>query len=194
MKAPDRPGTRLLTALTVAGFALELLFGDAFAQALALWPLGHGFLPWQLLTYAFLHGSLAHLAFNLLGLWMFGRRLEERLGSRMLLKLYLAGVVSAAAVQLLASAASDTLQPTIGASGGVFGLLLAYALCFPDGVIMLLIPPLPLPARLAAALFAGLELLLGVTGSAPGIAHFAHLGGMGGAYLVLRHRRASGGA
>lgn len=186
------PATRLLTALTLSGFLLELLFGGRFAALLALWPLRSGFLPWQLATYAFVHASLPHLAFNMLGLWMFGRALEAEFGPRMLLSTYFAGVVSAAGVQLLLSGISGTPYPTIGASGGVFGLLLAYGICFPDSVIMLLIPPLPLPARVAVLLYAVVELLLGVTGSEPGVAHFAHLGGMIGAYLVLRRWRRAG--
>lgn len=189
MKAADVSATRLLTMLMVLGFVLELALGDAFGAAFALWPLHYGFLPWQLLTYAFLHADLTHLAFNLLGLWMFGRVLEAQFGPRMLLAIFFASVLSAATVQMWVSSASGAGYPTVGASGGVFGLLLAFGVCFPKRIVILLLPPLPLPAWLAVTLYAGIELVLGVAGSEPGVAHFAHLGGMIGAYLALRRWR-----
>ncbi|GJJ04430.1 rhomboid family intramembrane serine protease [Duganella rhizosphaerae] len=187
------PCTRLLISLTTAGFMLELALGERFGIALALWPLGHGFMPWQLVTYCLLHGSLSHLLFNLLGLWMFGRALEAEFGPSFLLVTYFASVLSAGATQLLFNSLSGATMPTIGASGGVFGLLLAFGVSFPRRVVVLLIPPLPLPAWLAVALYAAVELLLGVTGRTPGVAHFAHLGGMLGAYLVVRRRRRASG-
>lgn len=181
--------TRLLVLATVACFLLELMVSEQLSGAFALWPLGYGFMPWQVLSYAFLHANTAHLVLNMLGLWMFGRSLEDEFGPRMLLALYFASVLSAAAAQLVFSAYSDVRYPAIGASGGIFGLLLAYGVCFPRRIIVLLVPPLPLPAWLAVMLYAALELTLGVTGGEPGVAHFAHLGGMAGAYLVLRHAR-----
>jgi membrane associated rhomboid family serine protease len=178
-----------LIIATVIGFLLEMGIGeDAFAD-FALWPLGENFMPWQLVTYAFLHGNLTHLAFNMFGLWMFGRELENLLGQRSLLQLYFASVLSAAIMQLLVSSLSGSVYPTIGASGGVFGLLLAYGMFFPNRTVMLLFPPIPMPARVFVVVYAGLELFLGVTGTQEGVAHFAHLGGMVGAYLVLRYRR-----
>ncbi len=81
------------------------------------------------------------------------------------------------------------MYPTVGASGGVFGLLLAYAMFFPNRVIMLLFPPVALPARTFVFIYAAIELFLGVTGTQAGVAHFAHLGGMIGAYLVINYRR-----
>lgn len=192
MPATHGSVTTLLALLTAGGFVLEMRYGGAFVAPLALWPLHGGFLPWQPLSYAFVHGDAMHLAFNLLGLWLFGRPLENHFGAGMLLAVYAASVLAGAGAQLLLSSISGAPYPTLGASGGVYGLLLAYALRFPDSVIMLLIPPLPLPARAAAILFACVELLLGVTGRAAGVAHFAHLGGMLGAYLVLRQRRRAG--
>lgn len=181
---------RMLILATCAGFALEFVAGDAVVALFALWPLQAGFLPWQVLSYAFLHASASHLVFNMLGLWMFGRALQDALGGGALLALYVAGVLSAAVTQLLVSSFSAEVYPTVGASGGVFGLLLAYGVCFPRRIILLLIPPIPLPAWLAVILYAGVELVMGVSGTEAKVAHFAHLGGMLGAWLVLwRWRR-----
>ncbi len=182
-------GVKTLLIATIASFLLEAGAGEDMIAALALWPLQANFMPWQLVTYAFLHASLAHLAFNMYGLWMFGSELENLLGRRAFLQLYFASVLSAGIMQLLVTSFTGGIYPTVGASGGVFGLLLAYGMCFPNRIIVLLIPPIPLPARLFVILFAAIELMLGVTGTQAGVAHFAHLGGMIGGYLVIRHWR-----
>jgi len=191
---PMPPGVRIILIVTIASYLLQTGAGDGMVTSFALWPLQGNFMPWQLVTYAFLHGSITHIAFNMYGLWLFGREVEYMLGRRVFLQLYFASVVSAGLMQLLATAYSGGDYPTIGASGGVFGVLLAFGLFFPNRVIMLLIPPIPLPAWLFVILYAGLELILGVTGTEAGVAHFAHLGGMIGGYLVIRHwRRGHGG-
>jgi membrane associated rhomboid family serine protease len=186
------PGVRTLLIATIAAFMLQLGSGGGLIADLALWPLQANFMPWQLLTYAFLHGSIIHLAVNMYALWLFGRELENLMGYKAFLQLYFASVVSAALLQLLATSYSGAVYPTVGASGGVFGLLLAYAVFFPNRIIMLLIPPIPLPARLFVILYAIVELMLGVTGTQAGVAHFAHLGGMIGGYMVIRHWRRRG--
>lgn len=179
-----------LIIATVIGFLVEMGIGEYATTVLfGLWPLGENFMPWQVVTYAFLHANLTHLAFNMFGLWMFGRELEYVLGPRVLMRLYFASVLSAAITQLLFSALTGGVYPTIGASGGVFGLLLAYGMLFPNRTVMLLFPPIPMPARVFVVVYAGLELFLGVTGTQEGVAHFAHLGGMVGGYLALRYRR-----
>jgi membrane associated rhomboid family serine protease len=104
---------------------------------------------------------------------------------------YFVSVIAAAITQLLVAAMSGGVYPTVGASGGVFGLLLAYAIYFPRSRVMLLFPPIPMPARVFVVIYAVLELYLGVTGSQEGVAHFAHLGGMLGGYLMLRYWRGS---
>lgn len=175
-----------LIALSVIGFLFELVGSEAAVSGLALWPFGAGFRPWQLVTYAFLHASPAHIAVNMYGLWMFGRELEQRLGRRGFLTLYFASVLSAAAAQMIVTTVTGARYPTVGASGGVFGVLLAFAVCFPDRIIMLLFPPVALPARLFVVLYALLELTLGVTATQAGVAHFAHLGGMVGGYFVIQ--------
>ena len=179
-------GVQFILITTIACYLLQLAAGGAAISVFALWPLGSNFMPWQLVSYAFLHGSIMHIAFNMYGLWLFGREVENLLGRRVFLLLYFASVISAGLMQLLATGLSGGDYPTVGASGGVFGVLLAFGLFFPNRVIMLLIPPVALPARVFVFLYAGLELFLGVTGTEAGVAHFAHLGGMIGGYLVIR--------
>ena len=188
---PTPPGVRTILIATIAGFMLQIAAGDGMIGSLALWPMQGNFMPWQLVTYAFLHGSITHLAFNMYGLWLFGSELEYLLGRREFLKLYFASVLSGGLMQVLVASSTGGVYPAVGASGGVFGLLLAYAMFFPNRIIVLLIPPMPLPAWLFVLLYAGMELVLGVTGTQAGVAHFAHLGGMIGGYMVIRrwHRR-----
>jgi membrane associated rhomboid family serine protease len=186
------------TALIVANVAVYLLQGLApqIVVPFALWPLatagagvGASFAPWQLFTYAFLHASLLHLAFNMFALYMFGGAIEQVFGPRRYLVFYFVSVLSAAITQLVVAMLAHGIYPTIGASGGVFGLLLAYGMYFPRNRVMLLFPPIPMPARVFVFVYAVIELLLGVTGSQQGVAHFAHLGGMIGGYLLLRFGR-----
>ena len=188
------------TSLIVANVAMFLLFsstGDLLSP-LALWPLGAaqyvgiGFAPWQLVTYAFLHGSMLHLLFNMFALYMFGGAIEQVFGSRRYLAYYVVCVVSAALAQLLVAKLMGGFYPTVGASGGVFGLLLAYGLYFPNNRVMLLFPPIPMPARVFVLIYAVLELVMGVTGAQSGVAHFAHLGGMVGGFIMLRYWRGGG--
>jgi len=181
-------GVWIIITLNIIGFLLELGVGSALS-GFALWPFQANFMPWQVVTYAFLHANFTHLAFNMYGLWMFGRELEYLVGRQMFFYLYFASILSAAALQLLVASLTGSIYPTIGASGGVFGLLLAYGICFPNRIVMLLLPPIALPAWLFVALYAGIELVLGVTGTQAGVAHFAHLGGMLGGYIVIRHWR-----
>ena len=181
----------LLIANTVA-FVVESFTGDALFEWFALWPFGaaaHGapaFELWQLVSYSFLHGNIWHLFVNMYALVLFGSDLERLWGAQRYFNLYAASVVTAGMAQLLFSQLTQAMPyPTVGASGGVFGLLLAFAMYFPRRTIVLLIPPLPMPAWLFAVLYGLLELYLGVTGTAAGVAHFAHLGGMLGAGLVI---------
>ena len=190
------PVTATLIAANVAAFFLSSL-APRLSMEFALWPLGGawlmlpeaGFAPWQLLTYSFLHGSLMHLAFNMFGLYMFGSAMEQVLGTRRYLGYYFVCVVAAAITQMIVLGLTGSFVPTVGASGGVFGLVLGYAMFFPHHRVMLLIPPIPMSARTFAIVYALIELSLGVFGSNQGIAHFAHLGGMAGGWLLLRHWR-----
>jgi len=184
------PVTTLLIAAN-AGVFLLLVAGPRLLTSFVLWPVGAGFQPWQLLTYAFLHGSLVHIAFNMFALYMFGGAMERVFGARRYLAYYLVCVVSAALAQLLTAAITGAVYPTVGASGGVFGLLLAYAIYFPHSRIMLIFPPIPMPARVFVVVYAVLELFLGVTGTEEGVAHFAHLGGLVGGFIMLRYWRST---
>jgi membrane associated rhomboid family serine protease len=188
---------KILIAVNVLVFGLQSVSKGAMEVLFALWPLQPiegvvNFHVWQIVTYAFLHdtGNITHLLFNMLGLWMFGAEIERYVGPRRLLTCYFASVITAALTQLfvpLLFGAPPGL--TLGASGGVFGLLLAYAFMFPTRKVIPLIPPIPMPAWLFATLYAGVELFLGVTGTLSGIAHFAHLGGMVGSALVIMQWR-----
>lgn len=195
--------TKILLIANLVGFGLQWLLGDGRLIELMLWPLGNdvyspagiapSFMPWQLLSYGFLHGSFMHLAFNMLALVMFGAPLEHTWGERRYLTYFLVCVVGAGLCQLGVGswAVSQGAQsyPTIGASGGVFGLLLAYGMLFPNQRVMLLIPPIPMKARTLVIVYGLFELGLGVTGLQPGVAHFAHLGGMLFGWLLIRKWR-----
>ena len=180
--------------LNVIAFVAQMFTGSGPIIWLALWPIGAdggpGFAIWQLVTYSFLHGGLAHLFFNMFALFMFGGEIERLFGQRWYIAFYLVCVVTAALAQLAVAAFADSPPyPTIGASGGVFGLLLAFGMYFPKRKVMLLFPPIPMPAWLFVTLYGALELYLGITGTEAGVAHFAHLGGMLGGYLMIQQRR-----
>jgi len=184
------PVTQSLLIANVVVFLLQSSTGGSLETWFALWPLSHGFAPWQLVTYGFLHGGWAHIFFNMLGLYMFGSDIERLFGSRYFLAYYFACLVSAALCQLLVVAlAGGPPFPTLGASGALYGLLLAFGMYFPRRMVMLIFPPIPMQARYFVIVFGGLELLFGVTGTADGVAHFAHLGGMLGGWLVIQYRR-----
>jgi membrane associated rhomboid family serine protease len=189
----------LLIAANFAVFALDKLLGGTFFVHFGLWPLGSfpapefgtnvGFQPWQLVTSAFLHDTknLMHIGFNMFALYMFGGEVERALGSRRFIWLYFASILTASLVQLVVVTANapEEIAPTVGASGGVFGVLLAFAMLYPHRRVMLIFPPIPMPAWLLVAGYGVVELAMGVFGTQQGVAHFAHLGGMLGAFIVL---------
>jgi len=193
--------TKLLIGVNVAVFALEAVSGPGFLATFALWPVGHfivpqfdgpvGFKVWQLITCGFLHANLLHLSINMYALWMFGSDVERAIGPRHYLTLYFSSLLCSSATQLLVvpMMTSAGVYPTVGASGAIFGILLAFGMLFPRRTIVLLIPPIPMPAIVFVILYGLLELFSGVFGTDQGVAHFAHLGGMVGAYLTLRHWR-----
>lgn len=190
------PVTKTLLIANVAVFLLQEFLGDILIVWFGLWPFhtpgtyGAGFMPWQVITYGFLHGGLMHIGFNMLALYMFGGQLEMVFGQRRFLVYYLGCIFAAALTQLtVLSFVGGEAYPTVGASGGVFGLLLAYGLFFPQHKVMLLFPPIPMPAWLFVTLYGLLEIYLGVTGTQSGVAHFAHLGGMLGGWLLIRQWR-----
>lgn len=185
---PLPPVTKALILICVGIFCAQLLL-PTLTYWFALWPLQSGeFKPWQLLSYAFLHGSVTHLLFNMLALWMFGGDIERLWGAKRFQHFLLASTLAAAVVQLGWTALIGSMSPTLGASGATFGLLLAFGMMFPNRTIMPLFPPIPMKAKYFVAIFGALELLFGVTGGS-GIAHFAHLGGMLGGFLMIRYWR-----
>ena len=139
-------------------------------------------------SYGFLHFDFNHLFFNMLGLWMFGGELEQVWGQKRFVLFYFASVVAAALTQLIVNALLGSMAPTIGASGGLFGLLLAFAMIFPNRIILLFFI-IPMKAKWLVALYGVLELYQGVWVMNSGVAHFAHLGGMLGGLLMLRYWR-----
>jgi membrane associated rhomboid family serine protease len=220
---PLSPVIRNLMMVCVAVFCAQMLLGPWFEGLMALWPIGSGaFMPWQLASYGFLHGSVVHLFFNMLGLWMFGSELERLWGQKRFMHFMAAGLLSAGLTQLIVNALLGSVAPTVGISGALFALLLAYALVFPERrfdligflpMALMMIPstffnlagmvlffvmltnrnalpirPIPIPAMATVAAFGVIELTLGVLGRS-GIAHFAHLGGMLGGYLIIRYWR-----
>ena len=197
------PVTRALLIANAGVFLLQNLLPGALFAPLMLWPTGmdawaqaagvSGFMPWQLLSYGFLHGNLAHLLFNMLALVMFGSQLEYVWGQKRFLTFFLVCIGGAGLCQL-GVASWSVLEggmpyPTVGASGGVFGLLLATGMLFPHQRVMLLIPPIPMKARTLAIVYGLVELYLGIAGTGSGVAHFAHLGGMLFGWLLIRHWR-----
>jgi len=202
---PVPPVTKyLLWAIGIA-YLLQSMTGTLLIEHFALWPLGDyaagsgadglprsvGFQPWQLVSYGFLHGSLFHIFFNALALFQFGARIEATLGSKRFAQYFFVCVIGAGLCQLVVvtmmANSGVGAFPTVGASGGIFGVLLAYGLMYPHERVMMLIPPIPMSARTLVIVFGVIELVAGVTGTLQGIAHFAHLGGMLFGWLLLRY-------
>jgi len=195
---PRRPVVTWTLAVACLGvFSLHGLRGGWLSASLYLWPFeSQYFRVWQLLTYGFDHGSAPHLALNVLGLLVIGSALEHAFGGRRVLLIFLASVLIAGVAQQLLSRWFGHATPIVGASGGVFGLLVAFARAFPKTELLVLPFPFPLRARTVAIVFAILELAAAVPLGGSwwpmlnrwfgGVAHFAHLGGMLGGLLLSR--------
>jgi membrane associated rhomboid family serine protease len=198
------PVTRYLLIINVAVFLLQQVIGDWLVVHFALWPWGPdhvvqggdgsvlslGFRPWQLVTYAFMHGGLEHIFFNMFALYMFGGAIEQTFGSRNFTVYYFVCLIVAALAQLVVvKYFTHGFAPTLGASGAIFGLLLAFGMLYPQEKLMLIFLPIPIPAWLFVIGYGALELVLGVTGYQADVAHFAHLGGMLGGFLMIQYWR-----
>jgi rhomboid family protein len=185
------PTNRAIILANVGVFLLQLLLQQSSALDLfPLYPLQTNlFRPWQLLTYAFMHGSWLHLFFNMFAVFMFGSQVERLFGAKRYLIYYLTCVVGAALMHLIVVyfARDLPLAATVGASGAVFGLLLAFGMAYPRQQLIIFPIPVPIQAWLAVTLYGGMELFLGVTRTASGIAHFAHLGGMATGFVLIRY-------
>lgn len=142
---------------------------------------------WQPITYMFMHGGFWHLFFNMYSLFIFGMAVEKIIGAKRYLILYFLCGLGAAAAQLGVQALDPAIQgiPTVGASGCIYGIIIAFAMIFPQAQLTLLFPPVTLSAKWMAIIFIGIELFTGVTGTQAGVAHFAHLGGALIGFLLI---------
>jgi membrane associated rhomboid family serine protease len=173
------PVVQVLILANIAGFVLQSVM-PALANALVFVPRLILVRPWSVVTYMFLHGGLMHLGFNMLALFFFGPRIEARIGSKRFAILFFASGVAGAVVSLFFSG-----SPIIGASGGVFGVMMAFAWFWPEERIFLW-GVLPVPARMLVIMTTAIALFSGFGGRGGNIAHFAHLGGYAGAFLYLK--------
>jgi membrane associated rhomboid family serine protease len=197
------PVTRTLLIANAAIFLLELVpsLHPLLIAYGALWPIGPaqfagytaggtpitvGFHFWQVVTYAFLHGGWMHIGFNMFALWMFGGPIEHLLGAKHYTFYYFFCAITAAITHLLvAQFFTHGFYPTLGASGAIFGLLVAFGMMYPHMKMFLIFLPIPLPAWVFVIGYILLELFFGVSGYESGVAHFAHLGGAVGGVLLL---------
>jgi membrane associated rhomboid family serine protease len=186
------PAIKFIILINIAVFLLQsTVFGEAITTMGALWPVGSGnFRIWQPLTYMFLHGGTAHLFFNMFALWMFGAEIENHWGTKQFNTYYFVCGIGAAAFNLLMT--QGDLNPTVGASGAIYGILLAFGMMFPDRYIFLYFL-FPLKAKYFIAGYALIEFFSGLgsrsMGSGSNIAHFAHLGGMLVGYIYITIKR-----
>lgn len=190
------PVIKNLLVLNGLFFFAQLTTGNLLVQWLALWPLGTPpgfpaqFWPWQLVSYSFLHGGFGHILFNMFGLWMFGVQIENIWGSRRFAVFYFICVVGAGLVQLaVVSWTGGQPVPTLGASGGVFGVLLAFGMMFPERRIMLLFPPIPIKAKWFVLGLGAFQLFSAVSGTQAGVANMAHLGGLVVGFVMIQYWR-----
>ena len=198
------PGIKVLFILNAAFFVLELMFGPIhissgyslnafFREYLYLHPLdgtyvggqfvGNYFYPWQLITFQFLHGGFFHLFFNMFVLWMFGTELEAKWGTRKFIVYYLLCGIGSGLIQIFVSTA-----PTLGASGAVYGILLAFAMINPDRPLFFIFIPIPIKAKYFVMFMVGISLISGLSNNPnDNTAHFAHLGGMVAGFLMMKY-------
>lgn len=190
--------TRNILIINVLVFLAQYLFGRGGWSAIdmygALFPVGSGyFYPHQIITYMFMHGGIGHLFFNMFAVFMFGRTLEMLWGPKKFFIYYILAGIGAGLTQLLVCYLTGAMYPTIGASGAVFGILVAFGMLFPNAELMLIFPPIPIKAKWFVIGYGALELALGFAGRAgDNVAHFAHLGGLVVGLLILLYWRKKG--
>jgi membrane associated rhomboid family serine protease len=171
-------------------FIVQLVMGQPFTNAFGLtpWSVTHSGTVWQLATYIFLHANFLHILFNMLGLWMFGSELEQIWGTRQFTRFFFicgigAGIATMVVIFLFGG---NPLTTTIGASGAVYGVLLAFGILFPDRIIYWLI--FPIPAKYFVLILGGIAFFSSISASDSGVAHVAHLGGMLCGYIYMKAR------
>ena len=205
------PVTRSLLIVNVIMFVATLINEDFMIRTFAMfYPASPLFRWWQPLTHMFMHGGWWHILFNMYTLVMFGMVVERALGTKKFLILYFVTGLGAVAlhtgvewldIHRLAASASPTAQtdiidmlrtPMVGASGAIYGVLVAFAMLYPEARMTLIFPPVTLDAKWMVIIFVGIELLTGITGTQVGIAHFAHLGGALFGFLLILYWRKRG--
>ena len=205
------PVTRSLLIINVIMFVATLVSEDFMIRTFAMfYPVSPLFRWWQPLTHMFMHGGWWHILFNMYTLVMFGMVVERALGTKKFLILYFVTGLGAVAlhtgvewldIHRLAASASPTAQtdiidmlrtPMVGASGAIYGVLVAFAMLYPEARMTLIFPPVTLDAKWMVIIFVGIELLTGITGTQVGIAHFAHLGGALFGFLLILYWRKRG--
>lgn len=187
------PAVKLLLIINVVLFFMNMIVGDAMTLRLGLSPQAvfEQMALWQPVTYMFLHstGGIGHILFNMLALWMFGTDLERTWGTRFFTKYYFITGIGAAATTMAVGWFSDSVyySITVGASGAIYGLLVAYAIYFPHRTIYYII--FPIPARVFVIIAGAIAFLSSMGGPGGGVAHAAHLGGLVVGYLYLKGLR-----
>ena len=206
--------TRNLIIINVIVFIATLINEDFMVATFAMfYPTSPFFHVWQIVTHMFMHGGFMHILFNMYTLWMFGSVLERMIGERKFLIFYFVCGLGAVALhtgveylqvqgfmKAIAEGSTTAAQsyadlkatPVVGASGAIYGVIIGYAMLFPESKLTLLFPPVTLSAKWMVIIFAALELLFGITGSAVNIAHFAHLGGMLFGWLLITYWKKKG--
>ncbi len=182
------PVTRVILLLNIVIFLVDLLTGHVIMQYLALYSFNtKAFEPYQIVTHMFMHGGFAHIFFNMFALFMFGRVLESVLGSKKFFILYFLSGFGAAALQLFIYYLQHAQAIMIGASGAIFGVLIAFAMMFPNVELMIIFIPIPIKAKYLVPIYAVLELFFGIANfSQDNIAHFAHLGGAVVGFILIK--------
>jgi membrane associated rhomboid family serine protease len=186
------PGVKWLIAANVVVYIIQVLFVDARVMGRTLldffnlmpYAVLHGAI-WQLVTYMFLHGGIGHILFNMLALWMFGAAVEQTWGTRRFLQYYfICGVGAGVCVVVANLLFGNVHQPTIGASGAIYGVLLAFAMLFPEAEILIMFL-FPVKAKYAVMIFGAIALMLSLQGGGT-VSNFAHLGGLLVGYIYFR--------
>lgn len=174
--------------INILMLVLTYLNNPLMSRWFALNPITFLWKPWQLVTYMFMHGGIGHLFFNMYTLFIFGSVLENVWGTKKFLTFYFVTGVGAALVNIGVQYLTGSFALTVGASGAIYGILMGYAMLYPDSVLTLLFPPVSLKAKWFVLIFAGIELLLGISNNpADNVAHFAHLGGLIFAFLLIMY-------
>jgi membrane associated rhomboid family serine protease len=172
--------------INVLMLVLTYLNNPLMSKWFALNPITFLWKPWQLVTYMFMHGGIGHLFFNMYTLFIFGSVLENVWGTKKFLTFYFVTGIGAALVNIGVQYLTGSFALTVGASGAIYGILMGYAMLYPDSMLTLIFPPVSMKAKWFVLIFAGIELLLGISNNpADNVAHFAHLGGLVFAFLLI---------